>query len=133
MAPPPHNLGRSVIHDLAASVVGPFTPTRPRPGQRPEKPKNDICLKVFVIFVVVIGAVGMGTGALSFLVSQGVPIQGLGSLASIGPVNSGLMLGVGFFLFAVGSAAWTCHLRKEQIDHENYNDYARRHLNFDKA
>lgn len=84
-----------------------------------KKPLDDsrsLCLKTFVIFVIVIGAIALVTGVLALLAVKGVlphNINSMAQLAKIGEVNSALMTGAGFLLFALGIVAWTCHVHKE--------------------
>ncbi len=112
--------------DLTDSVFGtPMTPVTGVPGEtvshgvpgrrpRVQHPSRNICLKAFVIFVVVIGAIALVTGVLSLLASNGVLPHGMNSiavLAQIGMVNSSLMAGGGLSLFVFGLVAWACQHR----------------------
>ena len=91
-----------------------------------QHPSRNICLKAFVVFVVVIGAIALVTGVLSLLASNGVLPHSMNSitvLAQIGMVNSSLMAGGGLALFLFGIVAWACQHRN--MDSEP----ARRNLN----
>ncbi|MCC5832333.1 MAG: hypothetical protein JJU12_04745 [Chlamydiales bacterium] len=71
-----------------------------------------------MISVIFLGAIALVTGVLALLASQGTLASGLNSvskLSHIGIVNSSLMIAGGAIVFMMGLAAWTCHLRKTQI------------------
>jgi len=104
----------SAIAPDPAGVMG----TRHVEQLNPQQQSRSICLKAFVIFVIVIGAVALVTGVLALLASKGVlpsSVNSLMQLAKIGEVNSYLMICGGFSLFVLGIVAWTCHLRKEHL------------------
>lgn len=89
-----------------------------------ENPSRSICLKAFVIFTIVMGAIILVTGILSLVASRGaIPpnVNSLTELAKIGEVDASVMVGGGFVLFVLGIVSWTCHLHKEQKEQLSNN------------
>ncbi len=81
----------------------------------PDSPSTDFCSKVFVISVIALGFIAIVVGVLALLASKGVLPYNINvtmRLSQLGVVNSSLIIGGGAILFALGTSALVCQLRK---------------------
>jgi hypothetical protein len=79
---------------------------------------KDICFKIFVVASIVLAAIVVVAGILALMASKGAlpgTMDSISKLSVIGEVNSYVMLGGGTVLFVLGILAWSCQLRKENM------------------